>query len=655
MARRSMNPRYIRSEPIPPAAPHREHRGEQAPPAPSTMRRWLHRHRWQLVPVHVATSAYAVAGLADAAPTIGYIVGGLAGAAGLALAHRLSPAERLYGRLVVAGTAGWVLIADAVGPWTLGSAGLWAAGLWAGGGPWWRSHRVRGRIRVDELVEAWPDWSRRANLGGVRIVSASAGRVHDRLRLELVRGQQRARTVVEHLEDLASVRGVAPWRFRIDPQGGGEDPGQLDLLITHTDPWRDSQGRPIPLLHPAVEDAAAWCAPARMTDPIPYGVEAGAAEASLALRNERGGRFIAVASKKGGGKTVLLHNLLAGLCRMVDVDIAVVDCKEQGKASRPWAPRLIRRATTPAEAISLLRWAADENDRRGAASPDPVLRPTAERRALVVIVDEYGALALGSDQVKDEVEILARKIRSASGSLILADQRPDRFTWTGALRGQIDEVIVGRLENSRDAKAIMPSTEGLDPTEFELPGQVAQQAGKRGRQIESRTWHLEDPADIAAIVEACRDRWPAASVEQVTPNTSRSTLEDTLELPRGAGAAQVREQIRDALNAIGQQDHSGVPDLSVDELRRRAQAQPPAEPTEAERTLDERIVTAIRDASPTGIAMGDLVESIKEPRSTVQVRCAALRRQGRVHTDPPRGRHARWHITVSNEPAMANA
>jgi hypothetical protein len=340
---------------------------------------------------------------------------------------------------------------------------------------------------------------------------------------------------------------------------------------------------------------------------------------------------------------------------MVDVDIAMVDCKEQGKASRPWAPRLIRRATNPADALALLRWAADENDRRGAATPDPVLKPTAQRRALVVIVDEYGALALGDERVKEQVEVLARKIRSASGGLVLADQRPDSSTWTGALRGQLDEVIVGRLENQRDAKAILPTTEGLDPTEFELPGQMVQQAGKRGRQVESRTWRLEDPADIAAVVEACRDRWPAGTVEQVTPNASRSTLEDTLELPRGAGAAQVREQIRDALTAIAAQDHTGVPDLNVDELRRRAQDQPPAAPTEAERTLDERIMNAIRDASPAGIAMGDLELAVQAPRSTVQVRCAALRRQGRVHTDPPRGRHARWHITVSEHPAMANA
>lgn len=649
-----MNPRYARSEPIPQS----ETRGDRilvAEASRSTMRRWLRRHRWQLVPVEVATGAYAVAGLADVAPAYGYGALAIAGAAGLALAQRLTTAEQLYGRLVVAGTAGWVVLADLAGPWNLGAASLWTAGLWAGGTPWWRSHRVRGRIRVDELVEAWPDWSRRANLAGVRVLSAQAGRVHDRLRLELLRGQQRARTVVEHLEDLASVRGIAPWRLRTDQQVTAADPGIIDLLITHTDPWRDNHGRPIALPHPAVDDVAAWCTPARMADPIPYGVEAGAVTASLSLRNEQGGRFVAIASKKGGGKTVLLHDLLAGLCRMVDVDIAMVDCKEQGKASSPWAPRLIRRATTPAAALDLLRWAADENDRRGAASPDPVLKPTVQRRALVVIVDEYGALALGDERVKEQVEVLARKIRSASGGLVLADQRPDSSTWTGALRGQLDEVIVGRLENRRDAKAILPSVEGLDPTEFELPGQMVQQAGKRGRQVESRTWRLEDPANIAAIVEACRDRWPAGAVEQVTPNTSRSTLEDTLELPRGAGAAQVRAQIRDALNAFAAEDHSGVPDLDVDELRRRAQAQPPAEPTEAERTLDERIVAAIRDASPSGVAMADLERIVGAPRSTVQVRCAALRRQGRVHTDPPRGRHARWHITVSDQPAMSNA
>lgn len=649
MARR-LNPRYISHDPPAPAPVRQETRGQAAPP-PSTMRRWLRRYRWQMVPVHVATGTYALAAVADQAPAFGYGALAVASVGALSWAQRLTADERTYGRLVVAGAAGWTLLADTVGPWSIGSFAVWAAGLWVGGKPWWSSHRVRGRIRVDELVEAWPDWSRRANLGGVRVASTTAGRVHDRLRLELLRGQQRARLVVDHLEDLASVRGIAPWRLRTDQQITASDPGLVDLLVTHTDPWRDAQGRPVELPHPAITDLAAWCQPARMADPIPYGVEAGATLASVALRNAQGGRFVAIASKKGGGKTVLLHDLLAGLCRMEDVDIAVVDCKEQGKASRPWAPRLIRRATTPTEGIALLAWASAENDRRGSESPDPVLKPTKKRRALVVIVDEYGALALGDESVKEQVEVLARKIRSASGALILADQRPDSSTWTGALRGQLDEVIVGRLENRRDAKAILPTMDGLDPTEFELPGQMVQQAGKKGRQIESRTWHLEQPADIAALVEACRDRWPD------NPIASRSTKESTVEQPlpqRGQGAQTVRDQIRAGLDAIASQDHSGVPDLSAEELRRRGQAAGVPEPTDAERSLDERIYEAIK-AAPDGIAMGDLVDLIKGPRSTVQVRCSALRRQGRVYTDPPKGRHARWHITVSEQPAMSNA
>lgn len=652
---RRINPRYTRSEQAAQPEPHRDHRQEQAPPGRSVMRRWLRRRRWQLVPVEVAAGAYVVAGVADVWPAGGYGTLAVAGASGLALAQRLSPAERLYGRAVVAGGVAWVALADLAGPWSLGAAALWAAGLLAGGQPWWRSHRVRGRIRVDALVEAWPDWSRRAGLGGARVVSAEAGRVYDRLRLEVVRGQQRARTVVEHLEDLAIVRGIATWRLRVDLQGGGADPGQLDLLVTHTDPWRDAEGRPVDLPHPATVDLDAWCQPATMVDPIPYGVVAGGTIATVALRNERGGRAIAIASKKGGGKTVLLHNLLAGLCRMSNVDIAVIDCKEGGKASQAWAPRLIRRATTPAEAINLLRWAADENDRRGSTSPDPILQPTAEHRALVVVIDEYGALALINESVKEWTEALARKIRSASGALVIADQRPDHSTWTGALRGQLDEVIVGHMENRRDVKAILPTVEGLDPTEFELPGQMVQQAGKKGRQIEARSWYLEDPLDIAAVVHECRDRWPAEQVVQVMPNASRSTgeLEKTLELPRGARADTVRAQIRDALAAIVAQDHTGLPDLSAEEMRRRGQAAPAPAPTEEEATLDERIMTVIRDA-PGGVAMADLEQAIEAPRSTIQVRCAALRRRGRVHTDPPRGRHARWHITQSDTPAMSN-
>ncbi|GGK44123.1 hypothetical protein GCM10010124_41190 [Pilimelia terevasa] len=53
--------------------------------------------------------------------------------------------------------------------------------------------------------------------------------------------------------------------------------------------------------------------------------------------------------------------------------------------------------------------------------------------------------------------------------------------------------------------------------------------------------------------------------------------------------------------------------------------------------------------------MGDLVDRLGVARSTIQMRCAHLRRAGTLHTDPPRGRHARWHITDSEQQAMSNA
>lgn len=90
-------------------------------------------------------------------------------------------------------------------------------------------------------------------------------------------------------------------------------------------------------------------------------------------------------------------------------------------------------------------------------------------------------------------------------------------------------------------------------------------------------------------------------------------------------------------------------------MRQRAQAAGQPEPTAAERTLDDRIIDAIRTAPPGGVAMADLEAVIGEPRATIQVRCAALRRQGRVYTDPPKGRYARWHLTDSEQPAMSNA
>lgn len=626
-------------------------------PAPRPARRSvLWRYRWQLTPIAVAAGAWLLAILMRAWPPAGVVLVAAAVATLVGLHRfRLRGEELLYGRLVVAAGSSWIIAAALIGPARPGVALAWAILTIGAGLPWWRHRRIRGRIRVDRTIEAWPDWSNRAGLTGVRIVTATAGRVSDRLRLELRRGQQNARQLVDGLENLASVRGTPVWRLRADTTITRTDPGLVDLLITHTDPWRADNGDAIAVPHPTIADPAGWAGTVRsICDPVPYGIGDDGTPAELRLRTKAGGRVIAIVAMKGAGKTGILRDVFAGAVTMEDADIAVIDHKERGKASAPWAAALYARATTPQAAVALLSRLIEDNAQRGADSPDAVLQPTPQRRALLLIVDEYGALVAADPRIGDLVETYARTSRSASGALVIADQHVDSVAWSGALRGQLDEVLVGRLQSRRAVRQILPGSLDIDPSEFDedMHGLVVQRAGKAGTALLRRAWHLEEATDVAALLQHVAAR-PTATYADTLDLDLQPRTPDPAETRTGRGA-ELRAGIGDVLDQVAAAATAprGA-DLTIAQLRARATT--PDAGTPDEQVIDQRIITEIRGSASGGVSMGDLVDRIGVARSTLQMRCALLRRQGTLHTDPPRGRHARWHLTDSHASSSPNA
>lgn len=613
----------------------------------------LWRYRWQLAPLGMAGAVYADAALLAAHPPTGGIL--LAGGATLGgvwlWRAKLRAEELLYGRLALTAGITWPVLAALVGPTSIEALGTWVVLTAAGAVPWWKHRRIRGRVRVDRTIEAWPDWTARAGHPGVRAVHGTAGRAVDRIRLELQRGRQKAAGLVTDVESYASVRGIPLWRIRFDTQITRTDPGLVDLLITHDDPWRNEHGVPVDLPHPAVADPAAWCADRTIRQPAPYGVDDTGGTADVRLWTKIGGRLIVVVAKKGAGKTVLLGDLAAAAMPMVDARVSWIDHKEKGKASRAFALGLYRRATTPAQAVDLLKQFIADGNAAGASSPDPVLQPTTDTPAEVLIIDEYGALCDAEPQIAELVENAARTLRSASRTLIVADQHVDATHWSGALRGQLDEVIVGRMQSARAVRQIMPGPLEVNPADFDedMHGQVAQRAGTAGTVHVRRAWHLEDVHDIARIVAECPQRQaPADEDEGMDPETTQEIT------PNAAAVAATRSKVAQAAEAVADMATGPRPaNMTAAQMRAHAQSQPAPTPTPEDDALDARIVAALTAAGPGGVAMGDLVDVTGAKRSTVQIRCSSLRRAGRAILDPPKGAHARWKLTGCDQ--LANA
>lgn len=666
---------------------------EPAPRRRPGVFRSLHRRRWQLVPVGVGVLAYLTAMLAGADPgaVAGFGLPVVVGGGWQLKRARLRPAEVLYARVVLVAVALWVAAAVLFGlhtPWVQLANPALVVVL---GVPWWRHRSVRGRVRVEKLLGAWGDWADQAGAGGVRAVSGTAGRVADRIRLELPRGMMHAEDFALRLRSLAQVRGLPEHTLRLDTTITKTDPGLVELLITHDDVWRDKHGVPVDLVHPAVQDPLAWVERQHsICQPIPYGLDENGRETVVSLRTAAGGRLLVITSKKGGGKTVTINDLLAGLVPCEDAEVVIINLKEGGKSTREWAPAVRIHATTPQQARHAMRWIEQEESRRAQETRDPVLVPTPRRKAIVLVVDEFSLLATLAPSVAEAIETRVKTSRSASGATVLADQRVDSTHWTGGLRGQVDDVLAGRMERVQDAKGVFKAWREVDLTAFpeELAGLLAHYAGVGRPVVLSRSWRLEDPDAIRGLVAlalsqaaddsdsdsgagsdsdrqpvgvgaAARDSdsdsgWygasPGAGSDSDTPRSTSgvATPQDQLPPPyeRGSGAAAARGRLDEVLQRSTAGGPPAVANLDREALRRLAAEQPPADdPTPAEADLDELIKGLIRDAGLAGISMAELVEDLDRPRSTIQLRCSVMARlePAPIHARPPRGRHTRWY------------
>jgi S-DNA-T family DNA segregation ATPase FtsK/SpoIIIE len=82
------------------------------------------------------------------------------------------PAERVYAAAVAAVTGGWLTAATALGPATPPMPALAAGLTLICALPWWASRRRRAKVRVERMLESWPEIARAVGLAGSQVMSA---------------------------------------------------------------------------------------------------------------------------------------------------------------------------------------------------------------------------------------------------------------------------------------------------------------------------------------------------------------------------------------------------------------------------------------------------------------------------------------------------
>ena len=149
-----------------------------------------------------------------------------------------------------------------------------------------------------------------------------------------------------------------------------------------------------------------------------------------------------------------MGNLVA--CR--DVVIWAIDLKK-GMELGPWQSCIDRLATTPEEAITLLRDAVAVLEARAAllaAAGKRAWEISPAWPALVIIIDEYAELADEAPDAMSDTDSIARLGRAVAVTLIAATQRPtQKAMGQGAVRSQMDLRICFRVREPRDVDLVL--------------------------------------------------------------------------------------------------------------------------------------------------------------------------------------------------------
>ena len=243
-----------------------------------------------------------------------------------------------------------------------------AAGLTLVGAlPWWASRRRRAKVRVERLLDSWPEIAAAVGLAGSRVMSATVDLWGWSARFRLARGQT-IHDVIAKIPGIESGLGTFRGAVRVHPTPD-DLANRCELRVLDTDPHADA----IPWPGPSVTS---------ITQPIDFGPFEDAVPCRVLFLRRHALFGGATGAGKSGGLNVLMGNLVA----CADVVIWAIDMKK-GMELGPWASCIDRLATTPDDARALLADAVAILEARAALLAAQGLRvwePSPEMPALII-------------------------------------------------------------------------------------------------------------------------------------------------------------------------------------------------------------------------------------------------------------------------------
>jgi hypothetical protein len=387
--------------------------------------------------------------------------------------------ERVYAAVTIYAAGVWLSAATAIGPFRSPLPQALAVTALILSVPWWAHRRRRARVRVERKLQAWPDIAKVIGLAGSQVMSATVDVWGWRARFRLARGQ----TITDVIARIPAIEsGLGTFRGAVRVYPTPDDlANRCEVRVLDVDPHAG---------------AIQWPGPSvtSITQPIDLGPFEDATPCQVLFMGRHGLLGGATGSGKSGGLNVLMGNLVA--CR--DVVIWAIDLKK-GMELKPWESCIARLATTPEQAVALLRDAvailearaellATVGKRTWPISPDTP--------ALVIIIDEYAELADEAPDAMGDTDSIARLGRAVAVTLIAATQRPtQKAMGQGAVRSQMDLRICFRVRERKDVDLVLGQgmlRAGWDAHNLNAPGKFLVSAPEHQTPKRARAYLLTD-------------------------------------------------------------------------------------------------------------------------------------------------------------------
>lgn len=162
-----------------------------------------------------------------------------------------------------------------------------------------------------------------------------------------------------------------------------------------------------------------------------------------------------VAGQTGGGKSMLLKNILLCLLHNQNIEISIIDPKAGASFADFAQIKNLKilgtdKAGEITESFVLEMESRYERKSKGESFESMPYR--------VLIVDELSDLIKQNKDIETHLIRLAQKAREARIHLVLATQRPDSATLSGSLRSNIPSRIALKVQKSTESKIILDET-----------------------------------------------------------------------------------------------------------------------------------------------------------------------------------------------------